>query len=158
MEFLNIGAGELLLVFLVALLVLGPRKLPEIGRSLGKGIREFRQATSALTAEFTASMDDVREPIREVKNIANETLQGTVNPTHTPSINSMASPTTNTADATPSSAIASTMEAPPVAAVSQKCPNCGIDNPTGNRFCGSCGSALGSSNAASQQAGNGQSS
>ena len=41
---LNIGAQELLLILLVALLVVGPRRLPELGRSLGKGIRELRKA------------------------------------------------------------------------------------------------------------------
>ena len=44
----SIGAPELILIFIVALLVFGPRKLPELGRALGKGISEFRRATSDL--------------------------------------------------------------------------------------------------------------
>ncbi len=44
----SIGAPELILIFIIALLVFGPRKLPELGRALGKGISEFRKATSDL--------------------------------------------------------------------------------------------------------------
>lgn len=42
----NIGAPELILILAVALLVLGPKRLPEVGASLGKTIREFRKATA----------------------------------------------------------------------------------------------------------------
>lgn len=41
----------------IALLVFGPKKLPEMGRSLGKGIREFKQATSGLKDEFDLGLD-----------------------------------------------------------------------------------------------------
>jgi len=44
----NIGLPELIVVLVVALLVLGPGKLPEVGASLGKSIREFRKATTDL--------------------------------------------------------------------------------------------------------------
>ncbi|WP_421020947.1 twin-arginine translocase TatA/TatE family subunit, partial [Klebsiella pneumoniae] len=43
----NIGAPELIIILLVALIVFGPRKLPELGKSLGNGLREFRRSTSA---------------------------------------------------------------------------------------------------------------
>lgn len=42
----NIGPFELLIVLVIALLVLGPGKLPEVGNALGKTIREFRRATT----------------------------------------------------------------------------------------------------------------
>ena len=42
----NVGPMELVLVLAVALIVLGPKKLPEVGRSLGKGMRDFRDALS----------------------------------------------------------------------------------------------------------------
>ncbi|KAB2954709.1 twin-arginine translocase TatA/TatE family subunit [Heliorestis acidaminivorans] len=42
----NIGIPELLLILVVSLLIFGPGKLPEIGKSLGKGINEFKRATS----------------------------------------------------------------------------------------------------------------
>ena len=40
----NLGPGELLLILAIALVVLGPKKLPEVGRSLGKGMREFKES------------------------------------------------------------------------------------------------------------------
>lgn len=45
----NVGFSELLVIFIVALVVFGPKKLPEIGRALGRGLREFRQAASEVT-------------------------------------------------------------------------------------------------------------
>ncbi len=45
----NLGPGELLLILAIALVVLGPKKLPEVGRSLGKGMREFKDSLSKMT-------------------------------------------------------------------------------------------------------------
>lgn len=42
----NVGPMELVLVLAIALIVLGPKKLPEVGRSLGKGMREFKDSIS----------------------------------------------------------------------------------------------------------------
>ena len=46
----NIGPGELLLILAIALVVLGPKKLPEAGRALGRGMREFKQSLSSASA------------------------------------------------------------------------------------------------------------
>jgi TatA/E family protein of Tat protein translocase len=43
-----IGVPELIIIFVVALIVFGPRKLPELGKSLGKGLAEFRRASNEL--------------------------------------------------------------------------------------------------------------
>ena len=40
----NIGIGEMMIVLVIALIVIGPKKLPEVGRSLGRGIREFKES------------------------------------------------------------------------------------------------------------------
>ena len=43
-----IGPGEIIILLIVALLVFGPKKLPEMGRSIGKGMREFKSSVSGL--------------------------------------------------------------------------------------------------------------
>lgn len=45
----GIGLPELAIVLVIALIVLGPKKLPEVGRSLGKGMREFKDSISGIT-------------------------------------------------------------------------------------------------------------
>ena len=45
----NIGPGELIIILIIALVVFGPGKLPEVGQALGKGIREFRRAATDVT-------------------------------------------------------------------------------------------------------------
>ncbi|ALW87878.1 Sec-independent protein translocase subunit TatA/TatB [Deinococcus actinosclerus] len=54
----NIGPAELLVILIVALVVFGPRKLPELGKSLGAGLREFRKSTQGLKEDFEGSMRD----------------------------------------------------------------------------------------------------
>jgi len=43
----NVGPLELAIVLVIALIVLGPKRLPEVGRSLGKGLREFKESLSS---------------------------------------------------------------------------------------------------------------
>lgn len=50
----GIGVPELILILVVGLIVFGPGKLPEMGRTLGKGLREFRRASNALTQAINA--------------------------------------------------------------------------------------------------------
>jgi sec-independent protein translocase protein TatA len=59
MGFGNIGMGEILVVLVIALIVLGPKRLPEVARSVGKGVREFRTAVS-----FDDN-DEEREQLRD---------------------------------------------------------------------------------------------
>ena len=58
----SIGPMELILVLVIALIVLGPKKLPEVGRSLGKGMREFKDSISGMAAD-----DDDREEAKQIK-------------------------------------------------------------------------------------------
>lgn len=54
----GIGMPELIVIMVVALLVLGPKKLPEIARALGKGMAEFRRATTDLKEQFEVDLEE----------------------------------------------------------------------------------------------------
>jgi Tat protein translocase TatB subunit len=58
--FLNMSGGEILVIVLVAYLVLGPKKIPEIARMVGKGINELRRATDDIKNEFTKEMNNFK--------------------------------------------------------------------------------------------------
>ncbi|MFQ5681716.1 MAG: twin-arginine translocase TatA/TatE family subunit [Candidatus Binatia bacterium] len=62
----GIGMPELLLILALALIVLGPRKLPEIARALGKGIAEFRRATDELKEDFRQVEQEIEEAAPEI--------------------------------------------------------------------------------------------
>jgi Tat protein translocase TatB subunit len=54
----NVGPMELILILLVALVVVGPKRLPEVGRTIGKSLRELRRATEDVRSSFEADLDD----------------------------------------------------------------------------------------------------
>src|SRR4030042_4756744 len=65
----SIGPAELILIFVIALLVFGPKKLPEIGRSVGKALREFKKTSDEIKGrieeEIEASeLKDIRKDIQ----------------------------------------------------------------------------------------------
>lgn len=63
----GLGPGEIIAILLVALVIFGPKKLPELGKSLGQGIREFRRGTSGLKEELESSFKDEPAPSRPVE-------------------------------------------------------------------------------------------
>src|SRR5262245_50890921 len=68
----QLGISEMVVIFIVALLVFGPKKLPELGKSLGKGIREFRKATNELKSTWEDQVKDIETPLNDVKKDHNE--------------------------------------------------------------------------------------
>ncbi|MBI4682001.1 MAG: twin-arginine translocase TatA/TatE family subunit [Nitrospirae bacterium] len=64
----DLGTQELIVIFIVAFLVFGPKKLPELGRTLGKGIRELKTAMRGIKASFDESVPDITEEIKGVKS------------------------------------------------------------------------------------------
>lgn len=67
---LNIGMPELLVILTVALIVLGPNRLPEIARMLGKAMAEFRKATAGLTDELENARAMIEEEARRAEREA----------------------------------------------------------------------------------------
>ena len=69
----SIGFGEILIILVIALIVFGPRRLPEMGKTVGRSLREFRRATSDIRSEITADLEDepprltVEERARQIK-------------------------------------------------------------------------------------------
>ncbi len=59
----SIGAPELLIIFIIALLIFGPRKLPKLGKSLGKSLAEFKRASSDLknTLEEEIELEELKD-------------------------------------------------------------------------------------------------
>ena len=56
--FSGIGVPEVLIVLVIALIVLGPKRLPEVGKSLGRGLREFKDSVAGLSIDDDDDDDD----------------------------------------------------------------------------------------------------
>jgi sec-independent protein translocase protein TatA len=65
MNIFGIGLPEMALIFTLALLVFGPKKLPEIGRSLGKTIRGFQEASKEFESEFKREAEQIERIVKE---------------------------------------------------------------------------------------------
>ena len=64
---MSLGFGEILVVMFIILLLFGARKLPELAKGLGQGLREFKKATSEIQEEL-ASATNLEEPVKKVKD------------------------------------------------------------------------------------------
>ncbi|MGH9173979.1 MAG: twin-arginine translocase TatA/TatE family subunit [Vicinamibacterales bacterium] len=67
MGIFGMGGMEIMVIMLVALIIFGPGKLPEIGAQVGRAVRDFRRATTDLQREFTDSTSDIRSTMDEMK-------------------------------------------------------------------------------------------
>jgi TatA/E family protein of Tat protein translocase len=67
-----LGVQEMIFIFVAALVIFGPKKLPELGKQLGKGMAEFKRASSELKGTFQREMDNIERESRmqEVREAA----------------------------------------------------------------------------------------
>jgi Tat protein translocase TatB subunit len=68
----GIGMPELLVIFVVALIVLGPKRLPDVAKALGKGLAEFRKATADLTDELRNAQTIIEREATEAERTARQ--------------------------------------------------------------------------------------
>lgn len=61
--FFNLGGGEIFIIFLIVLMLFGAKKIPEFARGLGKGIRQFKDATDNIQRDIQDSVNDVKRDV-----------------------------------------------------------------------------------------------
>lgn len=61
----GLGMPELILILIIALIIFGPKKLPDLGKAMGRGIREFKKATTELKEEI--DLKEVEDHLKEKK-------------------------------------------------------------------------------------------
>jgi sec-independent protein translocase protein TatB len=73
----GIGMPELILIAVVALIVLGPKRLPDLAKSMGRALREFKKATSELkdTLQVDSEFSEVKKAFTEFESDVNKTIQ-----------------------------------------------------------------------------------
>jgi len=62
----NLGGGEIILILALVLILFGAKKLPELAKGLGTGIKEFKKATREVTEEVSSAMDETSAPPRRL--------------------------------------------------------------------------------------------
>lgn len=67
-----LGVSETVFIFVLALLVFGPKKLPELGRTIGKAMTEFRRASSELKATFDREMTQIERENESLKDVSRQ--------------------------------------------------------------------------------------
>ncbi len=80
--FENVGGGEILLIFLVILIFFGPKKIPELAHSLGKGIRKFNDAKAGFETQVKTAMKEPLEAITDAKSNLEVSLRQAAEPLH----------------------------------------------------------------------------
>ena len=74
----NIGPPELILIFVIALVIVGPQRLPELGRTVGKALREFRKMQSEVKDLVNTGMgDEFKEATAELRRTASDLKEAT---------------------------------------------------------------------------------
>ena len=70
----NLGSGELLVIFFVALIVLGPNKLPDAARQVGRAVNEIRRISSGFQREMRDAMQEPTRAVDDLKRAASDPL------------------------------------------------------------------------------------
>src|SRR5207249_1925208 len=71
----NLGGGEIILILALILILFGAKKLPELAKGLGQGIKEFKKATKEVTEEVSHAMDETPPPPPPQKRLPSNTGQ-----------------------------------------------------------------------------------
>jgi len=69
----GIGMPELIIIFVIALIIIGPKKLPDLARALGKGMAEFRKATNEIKSDL-----DMGDELKEIEEELTDSVSGVI--------------------------------------------------------------------------------
>lgn len=73
--FLDLGGGEIMMIFFIILLLFGAKRIPEFARGMGKGLRQLRNATDEIQSDIQRSVSDVKRDVdvnRDMRKRSNE--------------------------------------------------------------------------------------
>ena len=127
---MSLGPAEILVVLVLALVVFGPKRLPEVGRQVGGALRELRKVQDTVQTEIRSVLDDTVGPIRTMTSHEPSTHEAS---THEP-------PTIEAAPPSPSDPaprepdLGDEHHQPAVAAIEARDPDPGIDDLSGGTF------------------------
>lgn len=92
---MNLGFTEMVFIFFIALIIFGPKKLPEIGRQIGKALNEFKRASNEFKAQIESEINNLDSETHSPQLLPpahppEETVpSNTVDPIHAPELNSV---------------------------------------------------------------------
>lgn len=84
MSVFGVGLPEMAVIAVIGLLVFGPRKLPELGRTLGKTLKAFQSASQEFSNAVMAETNTVETPVPTTQQITSEAASSPVEPANTP--------------------------------------------------------------------------
>jgi len=99
----GIGMPELVLIAVVALIVLGPKRLPDLAKSMGRAMREFKKATSELkeTLQVDSEFSEVKKAFTEFESDVNKSIQNGTGGAETPAVSAATDPAIAPAETAP---------------------------------------------------------